>query len=54
MRGTIAAKERSTSQASAASRYFIPIPSLNNSNFSNLFNSWISYLRMKPKGEKVR
>jgi len=54
MRGTIAAREWSTSQASVVGRYFIRIPSLNNSNFSNLFNSWISYLRMKPKGEKIR
>jgi hypothetical protein len=40
-------QQGSASGASAACRCSIPILSLNNDNFSNLFNSWISCLQMK-------
>jgi hypothetical protein len=47
-------QQGSASGASAACRCSIAILSLNNDNFSNLFNSWISCLQMKNKGEKIR
>jgi hypothetical protein len=44
-------QQGSTSRASVADRYSIPVPSLNNGSFSNLFNLWILCLWMRPKRE---
>lgn len=48
-------QQGSASRASVVGRCFIPMPSLNNGNFSNLFNSWISYsTSLILKAGKVR
>ena len=36
--GGVQQQQGSTSRASVADRYSIPVPSLNNGSFSNLFN----------------
>ena len=52
--GGVQQQQGSASRASTADRYSIPVPSLNNGSFSNLFNLWILCLWMRPKREKIK
>jgi hypothetical protein len=47
-------QQESASRASIANRCHIPIPFLNICNLRNLFNSWIVYILMLPKGKLIR